>query len=81
STITPQIARQLRLHFEATATGEPLPDADRCLLQWIAEGFLITEVARALRLSAHAVRVRIRELYRRLQTDVRAQEPPQQFAM
>lgn len=78
STITPQIARQLRSHFEAQVRADrtTITDADRRLLQWIAEGFLISEVARALRLNAHAVGVRIRALYRRLQTDVRAEEPP-----
>jgi len=77
SMITPQIARQLRAHFDApAAAATPLPDADRHLLQWIAEGFLVSEVARALRLNCHAVGVRIRALYRRLQTDVRAEQPP-----
>jgi DNA-binding NarL/FixJ family response regulator len=69
SNITPQIARQLRSHFDARAAA--ISDTDRRLLQWIAEGFLVSEVARATRLSAHAVGVRIRDLYRRLQTDVR----------
>jgi DNA-binding NarL/FixJ family response regulator len=72
SNITPQIARQLKSHFDAHAGA--IGDTDRRLLQWIAEGFLISEVARALHLSAHAVGVRIRGLYRRLQTDVHAQE-------
>jgi DNA-binding NarL/FixJ family response regulator len=75
STITPQIARQLKTHFDARDAGRsPLTDADGRLLQWIAEGFLVSEVARALRVSAHSVGVRIRCLYRRLQADVRSQE-------
>jgi DNA-binding NarL/FixJ family response regulator len=78
SPITPQIARQLRSHFDAhaRADGPAITDMDRRLLQWIAEGFVISEVARALRLNAHAVGVRIRALYRCLQIDVRAEEPP-----
>lgn len=74
STITPQIARQLKSHFDAHR--DALADTDRRLLQWIAEGFLVSEVARALRLSAHTVGVRIRGLYRRLQSDLQAQPPP-----
>jgi len=78
SAITPQIARQLRSHFDTPPHAEraPITDTDRRVLQWIAEGFLVSEVARALRLNAHAVGVRIRALYRRLQMDVRAEEPP-----
>jgi DNA-binding NarL/FixJ family response regulator len=72
--ITPQIARQLKSHFETQS--DAITDTDRRLLQWIAEGFVISEVSRALRLSAHAVGVHIRALYRRLQTDGRAEEPP-----
>ncbi|HZN87146.1 MAG TPA: response regulator transcription factor [Burkholderiales bacterium] len=73
SMITPQIARQLKSHFEAGG-GAALPEADCRLLQWMAEGFLVSEVARALRVNAHAVGVRIRSLYRRLQADVRSQQ-------
>ena len=75
STMTPQIARQLKAHFE---TGQ-LSDADRRLLQWTAEGFLIGEVARALQLSAHAVGLRIRALYRQLQAEVRARPLAQEM--
>jgi DNA-binding NarL/FixJ family response regulator len=77
STITPQIARHLKSHFDGPGAGHaPITDADRRLLQWIAEGFLISEVAHALRLNAHAVGVRIGALYRCWQADVRAAEPP-----
>jgi DNA-binding NarL/FixJ family response regulator len=77
SDITPQIARQLKSHFESRAPERaPISDADRRLLQWIAEGFLISEVAHALRLNVHAVGVRIGELYRRWQADVRTPQPP-----
>lgn len=74
SMITPQIARQLKWHFEARAgDAAPLPEADTRLLQWIAEGFVISEVARALCTTAHGVGVRVGELYRRLQADLRVQ--------
>ena len=70
STMTPQIARQMRSHFEARSPR--LCDADWRLLQWMAEGFLISEVARGLQLSIHGVGVRIRDLYSALQRDMRA---------
>jgi DNA-binding NarL/FixJ family response regulator len=73
SSITPQIARNLKSHFDARTAA--ISDTDRRLLQWIAEGFLVSEVAHAMRLSAHAVGVRIRDLYRCLQTDVRGDSP------
>lgn len=77
ATITPQIARQLKSHFDGPrAHPASITDADRRLLQWFAEGFVTGEVARALRLNGHAVGVRIRALYRRWQTDVRTEPPP-----
>ncbi len=77
STMTPQIARQLKSHFDTrervgVPEAGPISDTDRRLLQWMAEGFLISEVARALQLSAHTVGIHIRELYRRLQADLRS---------
>ena len=71
SSMTPQIARQLRSHFDAAHRGTRLSDADQRLLQWMAEGFLIGEVARALQMSVHGAGVRIRDLYRVLQNDLR----------
>ncbi|HEX6704972.1 MAG TPA: hypothetical protein VF169_09450 [Albitalea sp.] len=67
SSMTPQIARQLKSHFDAAR----LCDTDQRLLQWTAEGFLIGEVARALQMSVHGAGVRIRDLYRALQDDLR----------
>jgi DNA-binding NarL/FixJ family response regulator len=78
STMTPQIARQLKSHFDARAHGAGasarLPEADQRLLQWTAEGFLVAEVARALQMSIGGVGMRMHALYRRLQRDLR--EPP-----
>jgi len=73
STMTPQIARELIAHFDAASTPLRLAEADRLLLQWTAEGYLVNEVARGLQLSPHAVGLRMRIIYRKLQFDVRAQ--------
>jgi DNA-binding NarL/FixJ family response regulator len=73
SMMTPQIARDLLAHFDAATTPLRLNEADRSLLQWTAEGYLASEVARGLRLSAQAVGQRMRAIYRKLQFDVRAQ--------
>jgi DNA-binding NarL/FixJ family response regulator len=75
STMTPQIARELMLHFDSHAEGSPLrlSERDRLLLQWTAEGFLVNEVARGLQLDAREVGLRMRSVYRKLQFDVRVQ--------
>lgn len=82
STMSPQIARQVKAHFDSRGwhetefggdTGNPLRlnDADQLLLQWTAEGYLVNEVARGLQLSVQAVGVRMRNIYRKLQFDLR----------
>jgi DNA-binding NarL/FixJ family response regulator len=73
ATMTPQIARQVKSHFDALArdAADRLPEADQRLLQWTSEGFLVAEVARALQISMASVGVRMHELYRRLQRDLR----------
>jgi DNA-binding NarL/FixJ family response regulator len=75
STMTPQIARDLMAHFESHGEGSPLRlnESDRLLLQWTAEGFLVNEVARGLLIEAVQVALRMRQIYRKLQFDVRAQ--------
>lgn len=83
SAMAPAIARQVRSHFEAAAWDESdfvaesqnplrLSDTDELLLQWTAEGYLVSEVARGLQLSPRGVGVRIRNIYRKLQFDLRA---------
>lgn len=83
STMSPQIARQVKAHFddlawtESDIVGESqsslhLTETDRLLLQWTADGYLVNEVARGLRLTPEAVGVRIRHIYRKLQFDLRA---------
>ena len=90
SAMTPQIARQVREHFAGTAWAETgfgeshnpmrLTENDRLLLQWTAEGYLVNEVARGLQVSARGVGVRIRNIYRKLQFDLRAVGLPLQTA-
>lgn len=83
SSMSPQIARQVKKHFDGmpwahsdfvTDTQNPLrlTETDRLLLQWTAEGYLPNEVARGLQLTPQAVGVRIRNVYRKLQFDLRA---------
>lgn len=83
SPIAPAIAREITAHFNAAAwdqtdfVGESqnplrLADADELLLQMTADGFLVSEVAQALQTGVHAVGVRTRNIYRKLQFDVRA---------
>lgn len=85
SSMSPQIARQVKTHFLGMAgagsdvVGEsPNPlrftETDRLLLQWTAEGYLVDEVARGLQITPKMVGVRIRNLYRKLQFDLRAAE-------
>jgi len=82
SSMSPQIARQVKKHFDGTkwALNDFMPgnhnpmrmtESDRLLLQWTAEGYLPNEVARGLQLTAQAVGVRIRNIYRKLQFDLR----------
>lgn len=83
SSMSPQIARQVKKHFDDSAWAEsdfagasqnPLrfTETDRLLLQWTAEGYLVNEVARGLQITPQAVGVRIRNIYRKLQFDLRA---------
>ncbi|HUG22438.1 response regulator transcription factor [Piscinibacter sp.] len=83
SAMSPQIARQVKSHFDAMSWDETdfvgesqnplrLNESDERLLRWTAEGYLVNEVARGLQLSPQSVGVRIRNIYRKLQFDVRA---------
>lgn len=78
STMSSQIAREVKRYFDAHAfettdfvseTQNPLclSDNERMLLQWIGEGYLPSEVARGLQLSARTVGLGIRNIYRKLQ--------------
>jgi len=83
ATMAPEIARRIQQHFDAVAwdptdfVGESLnplhPDAtERLLLQWLADGYLVEEIARQFKLGAGEVTRRVRTLYRKLQYDLRA---------
>lgn len=83
SSMSPQIARHVKTHFDKTEwmntdlaetklNPMQLTEADLLLLQWTAEGYLPNEVARGLQLTAHAVGARMRNIYRKLQFDVRS---------
>lgn len=80
STMSPQIARQVKAQFDARGWNETefgsdgqnpmrLTDTDQLLLQWTAEGYLVNEVARGLQMSPMMVGVRLRNIYRKLQFD------------
>jgi DNA-binding NarL/FixJ family response regulator len=77
SLMSPSIARQIKLLLgkesgdaEALTHPWPLDAADRSLLHWTADGYLVEEVARGLRLSPQAVAQRMQRIYRRLQFDL-----------
>jgi len=81
SPMSPQIARDVKVHFDAIgrdvtdvvgAAQHPLRlrEEDRQLLQWTAEGYVVGEVARKLQISEHDVGVRMRAIYRKLQFDL-----------
>jgi DNA-binding NarL/FixJ family response regulator len=81
--MAPEIARRIKQHFEAVAwdptdfVGESLnalhPDAtERLLLQWIADGYVVPEIARQFKMTPAEVNRRVRGLYRKLQYDLRA---------
>jgi len=88
STMTPQIARQVKAQFDAGGWHETefggdgrnplrLSEADQLLLQWTSEGYLVNEVARGLQMSPQAVGVRMRAIYRKLQFDARTTRAPE----
>ncbi|HJV63364.1 MAG TPA: hypothetical protein VJ743_20610 [Albitalea sp.] len=89
SSMSPQIARQVRARLDADAgshravgPGVPasLSEADRLLLRWTAEGYLVSEVARGLQLTPQDVGVRMRHIYRTLQFDRATRGDPAQAA-
>jgi DNA-binding NarL/FixJ family response regulator len=77
--MSPEIARQVLAHFDA-AGGTPSSDTgplqltpgERLMLDYISEGYTTQEIARHLRLSEAQVTVRVRNVYRKLQFDLRA---------
>lgn len=81
--MAPEIARRIQQHFDAAMRGpiDPVgeslnalhPDTtERLLLRWIADGYVVTEIARQFKITPAEVSRRVRGLYRKLQYDLRA---------
>jgi len=83
SPMSPLIARQLLEHFDqyrpdaADTMSDPLnplvlTGTEREILQWVARGYLIDEIAQQWHASVHTVACGIRRVYHKLQFDLRA---------
>ena len=86
SPMSPLIARQLLEHFDDClplphTAADSMSDAlnplvltgtEREILQWIARGYLIDEIAQQWHASVHTVACGIRRVYHKLQFDLRA---------
>ena len=84
SPMTPTIARQVLSHFESPprhALADTMTEAlnplvltgmERQILQWLAQGYLIDEIAQQWHASVHTVACGIRRVYQKLQFDIRA---------
>jgi DNA-binding NarL/FixJ family response regulator len=83
SPISPTIARQVLSHFRAPA--KPVSDTmtealnplvltgtEQAILQWVAQGYLIDEIAQQWQASVHSLACGIRRVYHKLQFDLRA---------
>lgn len=83
SPISPSIARQLLSHFRKPAARrydtmtealDPLvlTGVEQEILQWVAQGYLVDEIAQQWHASVHSVACGIRRVYNKLQFDQRA---------
>ncbi|HET7794523.1 MAG TPA: response regulator [Rhizobacter sp.] len=84
SPISPTIARHLLLHFQKTPAQprfdtmteslDPLvlTGTEQAILQWVAQGYLIDEIAQQWQSNVHTVACGIRAVYQKLQFDRRA---------
>lgn len=83
SPMSPLIARQLLEHFDQyrPEAADTMSDAlnplvltgtEREILQWVARGYLIDEIAQQWHASVHTVACGIRRVYHKLQFDLRA---------
>lgn len=83
SPMTPDIARQIGDHFQATSWTETdfvgttqnpfqLTELEKQILRFVAKGYLPHEIAAGMKTDAHSVGTRIRTLYRKLQYDTGA---------
>lgn len=80
--MSPEVARQVRTHFPEVATTDrhALTDPqgplqltlhERLLLDWLCAGHQTHEIARSLRVTTQQVDVRVRNIYRKMQFDLR----------
>jgi DNA-binding NarL/FixJ family response regulator len=69
STMTPEIARRLQMHFaQHAAAGRALIDErDRMLLQWVSTGYGLDDIAQGMRTTPGRLGAQVRALYRKLQ--------------
>ena len=78
STMAPEIARRLQMHFaQREAAGTALIDeTDRQLLQWVSTGYGLDDIAQGMHTTPGRLGVQVRALYRKLQPDQPAQPTP-----
>ena len=69
STMAPEIARRLQMHFaQHEASGTSLIDeTDRQLLQWVSTGYGLDDIAQGMHTTPGHLGVQVRALYRKLQ--------------
>jgi DNA-binding NarL/FixJ family response regulator len=83
SPISPTIARQVLSHFRMPAKPQfdnmtealnplVLTGTEQAILQWVAQGYLLDEIAQQWQASAHSLACGIRRVYQKLQFDLRA---------
>ena len=68
STMAPEIARRLQMHFARhDATGaSPIDDADRDLLRWVSTGYRLDDIAQGMHTTPAHLGIQVRALYRKL---------------
>lgn len=82
SPMTPTIARQVLAHFQLPAAASDtmteafnslaLTESEAQVLQWVAQGYLVDEIAAKWRESASSVGQEIRRVYQKLRFDLQA---------
>jgi len=76
--LSPSIARRVLRHFQAplqaaTADADPLTARERDVLRLIAKGLTVADAANALQLTRHTVAGYVKDIYRKLQINSRAE--------
>ena len=71
STMAPEIARRLQMHFarQEAAGHAPITDEDRRLLQWVSTGYGLDDIAQGLHTTPGRLGVQVRGLYSKLELD------------